>query len=201
MTLLHNPAAVLAWNTDKRYLRELAAAGVIVVPTTFLAPGEPPVLPASTELVVKPAVSAGSNDTARYDAAGGAAARAHVQRLHAEGRMVMVQPYQRAVDEYGETALVYFDGELSHSIEKGSIFAARPEIVGGLFAREEIRPRTPSPSLWSPSSARARSTRPRSACGRCSSRTTAGNLAPSSTRCTPSSASTPRRRPPWRSSS
>jgi hypothetical protein len=36
---LANPAEVLAWNTDKRYLRELAAAGVPVVPTTWVAPG------------------------------------------------------------------------------------------------------------------------------------------------------------------
>ena len=143
---LHNPASILAWNTDKRYLRELAGAGVAIVPTTFLAPGEPLVLLSPTELVVKPAVSAGSNDTARYDAADGAAARAHVERLQAQGRVAMVQPYQRAVDVHGETALVYFDGELSHAIEKGAIFAARPEIVGGLFAREEIRPRTPSPA-------------------------------------------------------
>jgi glutathione synthase/RimK-type ligase-like ATP-grasp enzyme len=146
VTLLHNPAAVLAWNTDKRYLGELAGAGVTIVPTTFLAPGEPVALPLATDLIVKPAVSAGSNDTARYEAADDAAARAHVERLHAEGRMAMVQPYQRAVDVHGETALVYFDGELSHAIEKGAIFAARPEIVGGLFAREEIRPRTPSPA-------------------------------------------------------
>jgi hypothetical protein len=143
-TRLENPAAVLRWNSDKRYLRELDAAGVPIVPTTFLAPGEALDLPEGGDLIVKPAVSAGSNDTARHRDGDRGAAMAHVQRLHDEGRVAMVQPYQRAVDERGETALVYFDGELSHAIEKGAIFAAGPQMVGGLFAREQIRPRMPT---------------------------------------------------------
>jgi len=56
----------------------------------------------------------------------------------------MVQPYQRGVDEHGETALLYFDGRFSHAIRKGAIFAAGPQMVGGLFAREDIRAREPS---------------------------------------------------------
>ncbi|MDL2335376.1 MAG: hypothetical protein QFC55_05035, partial [Chloroflexota bacterium] len=31
-----NPANVVAWNTDKHYLRDLAAAGVPVVPTDWI---------------------------------------------------------------------------------------------------------------------------------------------------------------------
>jgi O-ureido-D-serine cyclo-ligase len=145
---LHNPASVLRWNSDKRYLRDLAGAGVPIVPTAFVEPGAPTdsALPDDDELdvIVKPAVSAGSNDTARYRAGERDAALAHVARLQDEGRVSMVQPYQRGVDEQGETALLYFDGRFSHAIRKGAIFAAAPEIVGGLFAREQIRPRTPS---------------------------------------------------------
>ena len=37
---LVNPPAVLEWNTDKRYLRELADAGLPVVPTALVEPGE-----------------------------------------------------------------------------------------------------------------------------------------------------------------
>ena len=37
---LANPAAAVAWNTDKRYLGELSAAGVTVVPTVWVEPGE-----------------------------------------------------------------------------------------------------------------------------------------------------------------
>ena len=46
-----NPAAVLRWNTDKRYLADLAAAGVPTVPTVFAAPGEPVELPEWAEFV------------------------------------------------------------------------------------------------------------------------------------------------------
>ena len=34
-----NPADVLVWNTDKRYLDDLAAAGLPTVPTLFVPPG------------------------------------------------------------------------------------------------------------------------------------------------------------------
>ena len=58
-----NAPAVVRWNTDKRYLAELASAGVAVVPTTFVEPGQ-----ALTErpgrFVVKPAVSAGGRQSA-----------------------------------------------------------------------------------------------------------------------------------------
>ena len=115
---LANPAAVLRWNTDKRYLAELAAAGVPVVPTTFLAPGEEPVVPAY-EHVVKPTVSAGARDTRRF--AAGEDSRPHASALLAAGRHVMVQPYQAQIDEAGETALLGFRGQHSHAARKAPV--------------------------------------------------------------------------------
>lgn len=141
---LANPAEVIAWNTDKRYLGELAGAGLPVVPTTFVAPGEPFAAPAADEIVVKPTVSAGARSTARYRAADGDAAAAHVARLHAAGRTAMVQPYLDAVDTAGETALLYLGGELSHAIRKGPLLAHGTEGPSGLFAEEDITPREPS---------------------------------------------------------
>ena len=64
---LRNPAEVLRWNTDKRYLDDLADAGLPVVPTAFVTPGGPRP-PLHGDVVVKPAVSAGARDTARFDA-------------------------------------------------------------------------------------------------------------------------------------
>ena len=115
---LANPADVLAWNTDKRYLAELAAAGVPVVPTTWLAPGDDYTPPAG-EHVVKPVISAGARDTGRYPA--GADSTAHAQALLAEGRHVMVQPYLAAVDTEGETSLLWFDGAFSHAARKAPV--------------------------------------------------------------------------------
>ncbi len=145
-----NPRPLVAWNTDKTYLRELAAAGVPVVPTQFVDPGtdvaawRPPA--GESGFVVKPAVSAGSRDTMRYRAGSDEAARAHVGRLLAAGRTVMVQPYLDAVDDLGETALLYFDGVFSHAIRKGPLL--KPEVDGArvadLYLAEDISPRAPS---------------------------------------------------------
>ena len=60
-----NAPAVVAWNTDKRYLADLAAAGVPTVPSRFFAPGERVRLPKG-EIVVKPAVGAGSVGAQRF---------------------------------------------------------------------------------------------------------------------------------------
>ena len=121
---LLNPAEVLAWNTDKRYLAQLAEAGVPVVPTTFVGPDEEYV-PPSYEHVVKPTISAGSRDTARF--AAGEDSRGHAERLLAAGRTVMVQPYQVAVDEAGETAVICFAGVHSHAARKGPVLV--PEVT------------------------------------------------------------------------
>ena len=126
---LANPASVLAWNTDKRYLIDLATAGVPIVPTAFVAPGQT-YTPPAYEHVVKPTVSAGARDTVRF--AAGADSRAHAAALMAAGRHVMVQPYQAAVDEVGETAVLFFRGEHSHTARKGPVLAAgagRPDDV------------------------------------------------------------------------
>lgn len=120
---LLNPVDVLVWNTDKRYLAELAATGVPVVPTIFVAPGEAYDVPAY-EHVVKPTVSAGARDTRRFTA--GEDSAAHATALLEAGRTVMVQPYQSSVDEAGETAVLSFLGEHSHAARKA------PVLVPGL---------------------------------------------------------------------
>ncbi len=149
---LANPAEVVAWNTDKRYLRDLSGAGVPVVPTTWVSPSEDWAAPASGEWVVKPAISAGSRDTGRYDCADPsvrALAVAHVARLQAAGRLVMVQPYVDSVDSYGETALLFLGGAYSHAIRKGPLLEGPDLGMVTLFAAESITARTPSEAEFS----------------------------------------------------
>ncbi len=131
-----NPPAVIRWNTDKWYLAELAAAGLPVVETAFVSPGEP-FAPPPFEHVVKPAVSAGALDTARFGP-GDPAATDLVARLHAAGRTAMCQPYLSAVDGAGERGVVHIDGELSHAFTKGALLRRGAGLVEGLFAPEEI---------------------------------------------------------------
>jgi glutathione synthase/RimK-type ligase-like ATP-grasp enzyme len=133
-----NPPEVVEWNTDKRYLGELPRA----VPTEFLAPGESFAAP-DGEYVVKPTVSAGSRHTARFGPGEEARAAALVAEIHAGGRTAMVQPYVSAVDELGETALLYFDGAYSHAVGKGPILRPGVAPTSDVFAAEEIDPREP----------------------------------------------------------
>jgi hypothetical protein len=161
VTALANPAEVLRWNTDKRYLADLAHLGVPVVPTTFLAVDDAhrdgpegteraiaAAAASSSGFVVKPTVSAGSKDTIRYPggpaAEGGATGDAvrHADDLLRAGRDVMVQPYLDGVDTRGETGLVVLDGEFSHAFRKGPLLEVGGGPVNELYARESIDPRT-----------------------------------------------------------
>lgn len=138
---LANAADVLTWNTDKRYLRELADAGVAIAPTTWIEPGGSWAAPATGEVVVKPAVSGGGNDTGRYDLADPAERRLaseHAARLGRAGRLVMVQPYLSAVDEHGETALLWLGGSYSHTIRKSALLTGPDVGMDGLYRPEEI---------------------------------------------------------------
>src|ERR1700722_18045668 len=117
-THLLNPLPMVRWNTDKHYLGELMQADVRTVPTTFVEPGDSAsqavneflVQHASTDFVVKPAVSSGARDAQRYGRRELAAAVLHVKRLLDENRSVVLQPYLDRVDADGETALIYFGG-------------------------------------------------------------------------------------------
>lgn len=123
---LQNAPDVIAWNSDKAYLADLADAGLAVVTTAFVAPGDP--VPAlDGEVVVKPTVSAGAIDTGRFGPSTHDLARDLVARIHASGRTAMVQPYLASVDTLGETAVVCLDGEPSHVLRKRAVL--RPDEV------------------------------------------------------------------------
>lgn len=143
-TRLLNPLSVVRWNTDKRYLRDLAQAGVPIVPTIFVEPGQA-VDPADVagHVVVKPTVGAGSKGAKlfRDDAA---AALAHAAALHAEGRVVMIQPYMSHVDELGETALIFIGGAFSHAARKAAILSRDMSWSTGIYADEKVVPTTPT---------------------------------------------------------
>jgi len=140
---LFNRLAILRWSTDKRYLVDLEAAGVAVVPTEWCMPGTKPRLPTSGAFVIKPSIGGGSVGARRFTGEEQAAAHSHVASLHAQGHMAMIQPYMPAVDEVGETALLFFAGEYSHAIRKAALLGKSLKMVGdGLYAQETIAPAT-----------------------------------------------------------
>jgi glutathione synthase/RimK-type ligase-like ATP-grasp enzyme len=147
---LVNPYAVVRWNSDKHYLRELESAGVRIVPTLWLEPERHlssralhTRFPADGEFVIKPAVSAGSLDTGRYtaiDATSRGQAIAHARRLLEADRTVMVQRYLTSVDTVGERAHVFIAGEYSHSVLKGAMLDGPDVGVEGVYKEERMSP-------------------------------------------------------------
>lgn len=136
VTDVRNPPALVRWNLDKRYLAELADAGVPTIPTAFVEPGGRAEFPAG-EFVVKPAVGAGSRDVAAYGPGQRDLASAHVARLHERGETVLVQPRIASVAEHGEWALLFFAGRFSHAANK-RIELAPAGTVDALYVAEDL---------------------------------------------------------------
>jgi len=154
VTTLVNSAPTLRWNLHKRYLLELAALGVDIIPTTLVPCGasvdwravfgrherhegrdggfnrEP-----NRDLVLKPAVSAGSFATVRVAAGDADAAERH-RRAH-PGCDFLVQPLLRSVVDHGETNLVCFGGRPSHAVHKGARWSGDAEQSRGVVAPTE----------------------------------------------------------------
>ncbi len=130
---LWNDAATVRWNLHKRYLLDLEAAGLPVTPTELVPAGSTEPLDGILArrgwevAVVKPAVSAGSFRTLKTER-GDPAGEAHLRAL-ATDRDVLVQQYLASVEGYGERALVWIDGEVTHSVRKTPRFQGEDESV------------------------------------------------------------------------
>lgn len=148
---IQNSYEIILWNSNKIYLNDLGEAGFPIVETQFVTdPLGDWELPTLGDFVVKPTVSAGSQDTLRLRSRDpDCRSRAHdlIERIISQGKTAMVQPYMMAVDEIGETAQLFIGGEYSHAIRKGPLLV--PNVEGekehGLFLKEDISPREPKP--------------------------------------------------------
>jgi hypothetical protein len=131
-----NASPMLVWNTDKRYLSELARAGVPIVPTLFLSRGDAFVAPNDwREIVVKPNVSASAKDTGRFRP-GNPDIGALIETIHAGGRVAMIQPYLSQIETRGETSLIFLAGKYSHAIRKEALL--RNEGLGKPMVGDDV---------------------------------------------------------------
>lgn len=139
VSVLQNPLAVLEWNSHKRYLRELADAGVPVVPTRLVPAGSDPRPLGPGRVVVKPAVSAGGRGTHRGP---GPELDEVLAGLVATGD-ALVQPAVEGIDTDGEVSLIRLGDRWSHAVRKFP--AAGGFLVherhGGRLADHEPTPR------------------------------------------------------------
>ena len=125
---LRNAPALVQWSVDKRYLRDLDARGVAIVPTIWVSAqdgGDVPNLDAliaeqgwTSGAVVKPAISATAHETWRIAANDGVAHQARFKSLLARSPSgVMVQPYLPEIQD-GEWSLIFLGGDFSHAVVK-----------------------------------------------------------------------------------
>lgn len=111
-----NPASVLAWNSDKRYLQELEQHGIATASTTWTERvtaaqiDEVFSVTGARQLIVKPTVSGAAWQTLRLN-------RGDVLDQAPTGA-AMIQPYLPAIETQGETSLLFFGGHLSHVVNK-----------------------------------------------------------------------------------
>lgn len=140
---LLNPPELVIWNSNKKYLLEIAAAGMAVIPTILLPQGSRPGLDAffsrwgTDRIVIKPCVSAGAKNTIllRRDQADD-----EMDMLYAllQQEDYLAQPYLAEVEE-GEWSFLFFGGKFSHSLlkrPKSGDFRVQ-HIHGGTFEQAE----------------------------------------------------------------
>ncbi|WP_334141485.1 ATP-grasp domain-containing protein [Rhabdothermincola sp.] len=137
-TTLCNPGPAVRWNAHKRYLLDLERCGVPVVPTVLVESGEADglgmILDARgwDDVVIKPAVSAGSFGTTRHRLDDPDGERA-LAALTAQGD-ALVQPFLDGVESRGETSLVIVAGTITHAVSKvpsPGEFRVQPQFGGG----------------------------------------------------------------------
>jgi glutathione synthase/RimK-type ligase-like ATP-grasp enzyme len=121
-TRLHNPPALIRWNSHKSYLLDLERAGLPVVPTRILRAGD--AVDARTlaagfaceRLVLKPAVSLDGHGVFA-GRAGDAETDSVLHGLLTSGDVV-VQPFVAGVVERGEISVTFIEGVACHAVRK-----------------------------------------------------------------------------------
>jgi glutathione synthase/RimK-type ligase-like ATP-grasp enzyme len=122
-TTLENSLDHARWNVPKTYLRDLAAAGVPIVPTVWhdrLRPGTLDTLFGETgagDIVIKPVVSASAHGSFRLHHSTLAALSSEIETFFSDTAF-MAQPLVPTVLTEGEYSLFYLGGEYSHAVVK-----------------------------------------------------------------------------------
>lgn len=122
-TRLFHPPAVVAWNTHKSYLRDLAAVGAPLADSVWLTRGAEPDLPRIADergwraVMVKPLVGATARNTLRAGPGELDDAQTQLRAWLADEEM-LVQEYLPAVESEGELSVILIDGRITHGVRK-----------------------------------------------------------------------------------
>jgi hypothetical protein len=125
---LENSLAIVQWNIDKLYLKELEQAGVTIVPTIWHEKLVGQALEqhfltdccnhlGQQQLVLKPRISANADNTFWLNSKTIQQNLPEMSEAFAQ-RDFMIQPFMDSIIEEGEYSLFYFNGRYSHTILK-----------------------------------------------------------------------------------
>lgn len=120
---LLNPTDTVRWNSDKHYLQDLAAAGMDIIPSSFLEKGQQADWQSyfdhfqAEKLIMKPAVSGGAKNTFVLKREEILSEIPKLQSLLNE-EAYLLQPFISRIQEEGEWSFVFFGGRFSHCLLK-----------------------------------------------------------------------------------
>ncbi|SFA60563.1 glutathione synthetase, ATP-grasp domain [Pedobacter suwonensis] len=120
---LLNPINVVRWNSDKRYLKEIEAAGLKIIPSIFINKQNRVSLKHffdefnTDKLIVKPCISGGAKNTFKVTIDHVEAVNHQLNHLLQEEDFI-IQPFLPEILESGEWSFIFFNGTYSHSLIK-----------------------------------------------------------------------------------
>lgn len=132
-TTLLNPAPLVRWNMNKRYLEDLAARDIPTLPFIVVEPGAAAPMSESgrrgwSDIVIKPLIGASAWQIARAQTD----RLEHVLTPELRRGGYLMQPFAAEINR-GEHSLVFIDGAFSHAVLKsprGDDFRTQPELGG-----------------------------------------------------------------------
>ncbi|MFN3516821.1 MAG: RimK family alpha-L-glutamate ligase, partial [Novosphingobium sp.] len=113
-----NPVAVIRWNADKLYLKDLAARGAVTIPTLWPEGAGPEDIVRAFDhfgcerVVVKRRVGAGAVGQDSFTRAAPPPSRWRIDQP------AMIQPFLPAIQREGELSFIFVGGAFSHALIK-----------------------------------------------------------------------------------
>ncbi|MDZ7659737.1 hypothetical protein [Fodinibius sp.] len=121
--VLENSLEIVKWNIDKTYLRDLESSGIEIVPSQWYQSFHSDLFPSvfsdlkSEEIVIKPTISAGADDTFRIHKSNYDIFVDDLKTIF-NNRPFLVQPFMDYITKEGEFSVFFFGDTYSHTILK-----------------------------------------------------------------------------------
>lgn len=133
-----NPAKIIRWNMDKKYLLELKSKGIPIVPTLIINKANVQNIGNLLkdrlweEVIIKPTIGASSYKIIRVKSRELSLHSSEIEDILRESEMI-IQPYIREINLEGECSFLFFNKVYSHAVlkkPKADEYRTQPEFGG-----------------------------------------------------------------------